>query len=132
MAAGARQQTALPLPGWIAVIFGVLTLVSGGMALFGPDAVQAGLGDTVGFVLWFNFLAGFAYVAAGSGLLCRKRWAVWLSAGIAGATVAVFAAFALHILSGAAYEVRTVLAMSFRCAVWLAITAIAVRKTGWT
>ena len=45
----------------IAVIFGLLTIVSGGRALFGG----ADMGAVVPFVLWFNFLAGFAYVAAG-------------------------------------------------------------------
>ena len=127
----ARQPPAVRLAGWIAIVFGLLTVFSGGMGLFGPDEIQARLGNTVAFVLWFNFLAGFAYVAAGTGLLSGKRWAVWLSAGIAVSTIAVFAAFGLHVLSGAAFELRTVLAMSFRCAVWLAITTITVRKNGW-
>ena len=47
----------------IAIAFGLLTLVSGGRALFGG----ADMGAVVPFVLWFNFLAGFAYVAAGLG-----------------------------------------------------------------
>jgi hypothetical protein len=38
--------------------------LSGGRALFGG----ADMGAVVPFVLWFNFLAGFAYVAAGLGL----------------------------------------------------------------
>lgn len=131
MTAGARQPTRLVLPGWFAAIFGLLTIFSGGTAIFGPEAVQASLGNTVGFVLWFNFLAGFAYVAAGAGLLSGKRWAVILSAGIAASTVAVFIAFGVHAVSGGAYELRTVLAMGLRSVVWLAVTAIALQRIGW-
>jgi hypothetical protein len=39
------------------------------MALFGTEATRAAAGNAVPFVLWFNFLAGFAYILAGLGLL---------------------------------------------------------------
>lgn len=45
----------------VAIVFGALTIISGGRALFGG----VDMGAVVPFVLWFNFLAGFAYVAAG-------------------------------------------------------------------
>lgn len=48
----------------LATLFGALTVLSGGRALFGGSD----MGDVVAFVLWFNFLAGFAYVIAGIGL----------------------------------------------------------------
>ena len=57
-----------PRPGWAkpaaiaAGVFGVLTLYSGGMALFGGELARAAVGNAVPFVLWFNFLAGFAYI----------------------------------------------------------------------
>ncbi|MCP5365889.1 MAG: hypothetical protein H6906_00080 [Hyphomicrobiales bacterium] len=113
----------------LAVAFGLLTLYAGGRALFGGAAVRAELGHIVPFVLWFNFLAGFAYVAAGAGLLRGRRWAAVLAAVIAAATLLVFAAFAIHVLTGGAYEVRTVGAMTFRSAVWTAIAAYALRVT---
>ena len=52
----------------IAVGFGLLTIKSGGAILFGNDAARDAAGNYVPFVLWFNFLAGFAYVIAGAGL----------------------------------------------------------------
>lgn len=79
------------------------------------------------FVLWFNFGAGFAYVAAGIGLLLRLPWTVWLSALIAASTVLVFLAFGVHVLTGGAYEMRTVGAMALRSSVWIGI-AIVARK----
>ncbi len=76
------------------------------------------------FLLWFNFLAGFAYVIAGAGLWLRHRWAVWLAVVIAAATAFALAAFGAHGYAGGAYEMRTVIAMSFRTLVWVAIAAI--------
>lgn len=109
-----------------AILFGLLTIISGGSVLFNAQAQQTA-GDYVEFVVWFNFLASFAYVIAGIGLWLRRRWSIWLSFLIVGATLAIFAAFGGHILSGGAYEMRTVAAMGLRSAVWLVISAIAYR-----
>lgn len=107
-----------------AVLFGLLTLVSGGTVLFDAAARQAA-GNYVPSVLWFNFLAGFAYLIAGVGLWFRQRWAVWLSFVIAGATLVVFIIFGGYILSGGSYELRTLGAMSLRTVVWFVISTIA-------
>lgn len=95
--------------------------------LFGDGEARRAAGDYVAFVLWFNFLAGFAYVASGSGLWARRRWAAWIAVGIAGATIVVFALFGLLVAAGGAYEARTVAAMALRSTVWLAIAALAWR-----
>ena len=62
-------------------------------------SARAAAGDYVPFVLWFNFLAGFAYIVAGAGLFLWRQWAVKLSLFIALATLLVFAAFGIHILA---------------------------------
>lgn len=111
----------------IAIGFGLLTLKEGGTVLFGGEAARAAAGHYVPYVLWFNFLAGFAYVAAGAGLWLRQRWAVWLAAAIALATAIMFAVLGVHIASGGAYEQRTVIAMSMRTLVWAVIAIIAWR-----
>ena len=107
----------------VAVVFGLLTIVSGGRALFGG----VDMGAVVPFVLWFNFLAGFAYVAAGLGLWRGAAWAPALSLVIALATAAVFAAFLWHVWQGGAHEARTTAAMSLRLAVWIVIAALAAQ-----
>lgn len=109
----------------VGILFGITTIASGGRALFGGPEAAAAVGNAVPFVLWFNFLAGFAYVITGGGLILRKRWAIWFSATIALATVGIFAAFGLHIVKGGTFEMRTVGAMSIRTFVWLVITGIA-------
>ena len=110
-----------------AIGFGVLTIKEGGAVLFGNDAALAAAGSYVPFVLWFNFIAGFAYVVAGVGLWLQRSWAAWLAFVIALATALVFAVFGAYIYAGGAYEMRTVVAMSMRTIVWVAIAAIAWR-----
>ena len=121
---------------WIAAIstvaigFGLMTIVEGGAVLFGGDAAQAAAGAYVPFVLWFNFLAGFAYVIAGAGLWMRRRWAVKLAIGIAVSTLLVFAAFAVHVVLGGAYLQRTPIAMTLRSVIWIAIARIGSWRLG--
>jgi hypothetical protein len=111
----------------VAAAFGVLTIKEGGAILFGDEATRTAAGNYVPFVLWFNFLAGFAYVIAGAGLWTGQRWAAWLAIAIAAATAFAFAAFGAHVYAGGAYEMRTVIAMSLRTLVWAVIAAIVWR-----
>ncbi len=120
----AGRPLALTLAAAIAVVFGALTIFAGGRALFGG----ADMGAVVPYVLWFNFLAGFAYVAAGLGLWRGAGWARGLSLAIAVATAAVFAAFLWHVAQGGAHEARTTAAMTLRTLVWAAIAAVAFRS----
>ena len=112
----------------IAVLFGLLTIKSGGSVLFIDGQDRQAAGDYVPFVVWFNFLAGFIYIIAGAGLWMQKRWAVWLSICIALATLIVFAVFGIVVINGESYEVRTVVAMSLRTVVWVFISMFAYRK----
>lgn len=111
----------------IAVLFGLLTIKSGGMVLFVDGEAREQAGNYVPFVLWFNFIAGFAYLIAGAGLWKQQRWAAWLAILIAVATLVVFALFALHILDGGSHEQRTVIAMSARSLIWILIATFAYK-----
>ena len=112
----------------VAVLFGLMTIKEGGAVLFGSEEARAAAGNYVPFVLWFNFLSGFAYVVAGIGLWMQQRWAVWLAVAIVVAIAVTFAAFGIHIYSGGAFEQRTVIAMNMRTLVWVAISFVAVRS----
>jgi len=109
-----RTSLTLRIAGGVAIAFGVLTVFSGGRTLLG----SADMGAVVPFVLWFNTMAGLAYVVAGLGLWQGRRWAWPLSFVIFAATLLVFAAFGLHVAKGGAFEMRTVYAMALRSAVW--------------
>ena len=112
----------------IAVVFGALTVFSGWQGLFGDAATRAALGHTVGYVLWFNFLAGFAYVVAGLGLWRGARWGLWLASALALGTALVAAAFGVHVLGGGAFEMRTVGALALRLGFWAVVAAVGWRQ----
>ena len=114
----------------VAIVFGIVTIIVGGKTLFGGTEVRIAAGNILPFVLWFNFIAGFAYVIAGVGLFLWKRWAAQLSAAIAAATIAVFVAFSIHIFLGGTFEARTVGAMIIRSVVWIVIAVSACRALG--
>ena len=111
-----------------AVAFGLLTLKEGGAVLFVDSAGRQAAGQYVPFVLWFNFLAGFAYVAAGIGLWLRRPWAARLAVAIALASVLVLMAFLLFVMGGGAHEKRTLVAMPLRALIWSGIAWWAWRQ----
>jgi uncharacterized membrane protein len=122
------------LPRWqrpvaiAAALFGGLTILSGGLALFGPKAAQDAVGDAVSFVLIFNFTAGFVYVAGALALWLNHPSARAIAWGLALATLAVFAAFLWAALTGVPYEMRTLGAMTLRAGFWLVIALLLARS----
>lgn len=105
----------------LAIVFGLMTLKSGGAVLFTDGEARLAAGHYVPFVLWFNFFAGFFYIVAAIALWLMRPWSAWLSLVIAVVTLAAFTGLGLHILSGGEYEMRTVVAMALRSAVWIMI-----------
>lgn len=104
----------------VAIIFGLITIKSGGTTLF-VEETRVAAGDVVLFVLWINFILGFAYIAAGIGLLMGKTWAKNLSLAIAGITLITYAAFGFSIALGSVYKIKTVKVMAVRSLIWVAI-----------
>ena len=111
----------------VAILFGLMTIKEGGAVLLGNENAVAAAGNYVPFVLWFNFLSGFAYIVAGIGLWLQKSWAAWLAVAIASGIVLTFSAFGMHINAGGAFEQRTVVAMSIRTMMWFVIAGTTVR-----
>ena len=114
------------IAGAAAIAFGLLTLISGGSALF--DLVD--MGAVVPFVLWFNFLAGFAYVIGGLLLMTGHRLALPVALTILIATATVFAVFGWRVFAGDAFEMRTVGAMTLRTLFWAAMVWVAMKARG--
>jgi hypothetical protein len=117
-----RPKWALPVA-VIAIVFGIATILSGGKSLF-TDAGRVAAGSYVPFVLWFNFLAGFAYILAGVGLIQVRKWARRFVIFIAAATGLVFGLFLFQVFRGQAYEMRTVYAMILRFGFWLVVAVL--------
>jgi hypothetical protein len=112
----------------LAIVFGALTVFSGGQALFGGTQAQAAVGQAVGFVLWFNFLAGFGYVATGLALWRGWRWGALGAVLLAVSTAVIAAAFAWHVGQGGAFEPRTMGALGLRLGFWLLVAWWAKRR----
>ncbi len=114
----------------VGVLFGALTIVSGGSVVLFNGPARVAAGDYVPFVVWFNFIAGFAYIAAGVGLYLLRGWAINLSVAIVVASLLVFGWLGIHILQGGAFEARTIGALVLRILVWgaIAFTALAARR----
>ena len=117
----------LKRPGWTrvagiaAAVFGVATIASGAGTLFGPAEVQAAAGAIVYFVLWFNFLAGFAYLVGAYALFRGRPWALGAAFAIAVATALVALAFIVYTTAGGAFSWRTPGALLLRGGFWAAI-----------
>lgn len=109
-----KQARIRRIAGGVAIAFGLLTVASGSSTLLG--ALEMGM--VVRFVLWFNSLAGLAYVIAGLGLWRNRPWAYPLALAILAATLLVFAGFGLHVaLGGASVAFGTIDAIAKRSAV---------------
>ena len=122
-----------PRPFWaimigaIAILFGALTIWSGGQVLFGADAARTAAGNYLPVILWFNFVSGFVYVLAGIELMRWRESSVVLAAVLAIALVLVWIYFGLHIVVGGPYELRTLLAMVLRLSFWVATAVLVFR-----
>jgi hypothetical protein len=119
-----RRGVPLTIAAAVGVVFGLLSIYAAGMVLFGPQAAQQGAGAHPGFVVWFNFLSGFAYVLAGHAVWNMRPWGAWLALFILASIAAVALGFGIHAASGGAYEIRTVAALGLRFVVWLVIASM--------
>lgn len=113
-----------------AAVFGAATLVSGASTLFGPQEVKQAAGTIVQFVLWFNFLAGFAYLVGAYALYRGRRWAQGVAMIIAAATAIVAIAFVAYTVAGGAFNWRTPGALLLRFGFWAAIAWGLCRRSG--
>jgi len=79
-------------------------------------------------VVWFNFIAGFAYITAAVGIFGMCAWSIPLSYAIATATAAFFILFGMHVIADGSYELQTVVVMTIRTLLWIAISFVVHAK----
>lgn len=103
------------------ILFGLMTLKEGGSTLFLSSAENTGSETAVPFVLWFNFLTGFAFLALGFGLIKNKIFPKKLSAVVSLLSALVLTAFLITVALGGAHMDRTLVAMPLRTAIWLGL-----------
>ena len=112
----------------LAVVFGVLSLTAGVQVLFWPAAAGAARGIVLAPVLWFNFVMGAVYIAAGAGIWRSAHWSLAAAWTIAAANTAVGGGVYVYWLLGNAVEPRTLGAVVLRAAVWWIIAFLLGRQ----
>ena len=113
---------------FVALIFGVVTIKSGGAVLFIDGSARMAAGNFIPLVVWFNFLAGFVYIISAIGLYKNRAWGCYLALIIAALTITIFLLIGLHISNDGLYETRTIAAMTLRSIVWIFIAVYSYRK----
>lgn len=125
-----RSPIHLKVLAGVGLVFGVLTVVSGGLPSLGQrrrrTPSEISFPSCCGSTSW----PATPYVAAGLGLFLRQDWAVGLSLALFVATFLILVGFALHVATGGLYEMRTVGALLLRTTVWAAI-AFYARRASW-
>ena len=106
----------------VALLFGLLSIVAGGRVLLGADP---------GYVAYlplviFNFLMGFAYIAAAVVIRASVERGRRAARTIALLNLVVLALVAFGWVSGGPIAVESVHAMAFRAAMWIGIFAALV------
>ncbi len=117
----AKRSTWVWISAIVAVVFGLMTIKSGGNVLFINGEARRDAGNYVEFILWFNFCAGFFYVVTGIGIWLKKAWAPAAAITIAVLTLVGFGALGVFIFFDGEYEQRTVVAMTLRSVIWVTI-----------
>ena len=118
-----QKPTWLKLLSLFTIVFGIMTVFAGGNALF-TESGRLAAGKIIPLVLWYNFIAGFFYVAAGVAMFKQKSAAIRIAMFLANSSFAVYFALLVHVFKGNDYEVRTLIAMTFRTVYWIAIATI--------
>ncbi len=113
------------LPALIIGAFGALTVFMSGSVIFDLFGIRAKEGNFVPFIVWTNFFAGWAYLAAAYGFVARQKWTAKLLGTFVAVLLVAFVALKMHINAGGIFEERTVKAMMFRMTVTTVFAAIA-------
>lgn len=126
MSAANRPRPTRVITGLVAIVFGLVTIFSGGRVLLGVDP---------GYVVFppllvYNTVMGIAYVVAGV-LIWRAITLGTRAAGlIFGLNLAVLLGIVLVYRSGGEVAVDSLRAMTFRTVVWLVLFLVARGQEG--
>lgn len=113
------------IPALIIGAFGALTVFLSGSVIFDLFGIRAKEGNYVPFIVWTNFFASLAYLAAAYGFITQQKWTFKLLLTVVVVLLAAFIGLQMHISGGGIYEEKTVKAMMFRMTVTAVMTAIA-------
>jgi len=105
----------------LSILVGLLSLLSGMSVLTGIREVDY---FTLTSLIVYNTIAGIAALIAGIGLWKKKKWAVRLTAIIAGAHLLVLTSVSFGYVQEGPVAIESVYAMVFRVVVWVVIVVL--------
>ena len=108
----------------LSMVVGSLSFISGMTVLTGMREVDY---VTLTSLIVYNTIAGIAALIAGIGLWQKKRFAVKLTAAIAGAHLIVLTCVSIGYLQGGPVAAESLYAMVFRVVMWIAIVRASPR-----
>lgn len=123
MSVADRPRPARMITALVAIVFGVVTVFSGGRVLLGADPGYVVLRP----LLAYNTLMGVAYVLAGVLIWRSIPLGTWAAGLIFGLNLIVLVGILVVYRSGGAVAVDSLRAMTFRTVVWLVLFLVAWR-----
>jgi hypothetical protein len=106
----------------------LLSAAVGSLSFISGLTVLTGLRDvdylTLSSLIVYNTIAGIAALIAGLGLWRKRRWAVRLTAAIAGAHLIVLTFVSFGYMQGGPVAVESLYAMAFRVLTWVGIVLL--------
>ncbi|MCB1156353.1 MAG: hypothetical protein H7A25_08860 [Leptospiraceae bacterium] len=112
------KSIAIKFFAYFGILFGILTISSGGLILFSEEKYRLAAGKYIPEILWFNFLSGFLYLYVSSLILQKNKNTVYSIKFLLFLIFMAVLYLGIHIISGGEYEKRTLIAMFFRFAFW--------------
>ncbi len=111
----------LKIASLLSIVIGSLSFISGMTVLIGLREVDY---FTLTSLIVYNIIAGMTALIAGIGLWNKKRWAVRLTAAIAGAHLIVLTFVSFGYNQEGPVAVESLYAMVFRVVVWVVIVVL--------
>ncbi len=105
----------------LSIVIGSLSFISGMTVLTGMREVDY---FTLTSLIVYNIIAGMTALIAGIGLWNKKRWAVRLTAAIAGAHLIVLTFVSFGYIQEGPVAAESLYAMVFRVIVWVVIVVL--------
>jgi len=111
----------IKLASLLSIVIGSLSFISGMTVLTGIREVDY---FTLTSLIVYNIIAGMTALIAGIGLWNKKRWAVRLTAAIAGAHLIVLTFVSFGYIQEGPVAVESLYAMVVRVVVWVVIVVL--------
>lgn len=121
------SKALLFIAGAVAAGFGLITIFAGGSVILDLFGMRERQGNYVDFVVWTNVICGFLYLISSYGFFTKKKWTSSVLKLALAVLIGAFLGLLIWAISDKVYETKTIVAMTFRTLVTLALFFVARR-----